>query len=311
MKIIEEYRLVKNRHSDYFKKFSAKDRLKYSEEIITLKRQIDELELRMVNGILNFTFDYSRIYNDLSKHNLHDFLKDNIAISRFLTNQKVSFSIGYNENKRNQVIEDFKILCEKVWEDYIITPDERNELNDFCKTNFIDKTQQFLIEQEVSKKYTDGLDLIKIVEFYFLNENLSDEEIKFILEKEYKKKVTLSRITFITSQLNENISKDVVSGDSKSQLIKTINYNDILSIYLIVINGNITSGFEFEIGYVKGEKDSLKIMISKTTYQNSDKTRLIDIVTDGLCYNLCSNSVNLRQFLEQKSIIREVIESSF
>jgi len=52
-------------------------------------------------------------------------------------------------------------------------------------------------------------------------------------------------------------------------------------------------------------------MISKTTYQESDETRLIDIVTDGLCYNLCSSTMNLRQFLEQKSIIREGIKSSF
>ena len=311
MKIIEEYKSVKEEHSSFFKNYSAKDRLNHSEKIISLKRKIDEIESKIISGILNFTLDYNRVYNDLSSIELHGFLKDNIGITRFLSNQKISHSIGYDENQRNQVIKDFKELCEKVWEDYIITPDERKELNDFCKSNFIDRTQQFLIEQEVSKKYTDGFDLIKIVEFYYLKENLTDNEIEEILHKEYKKKVSLSRISFITSQLNDKISKDIEMGDSKSKLIKTIVFNDILTIYLIVINGNITSGFEFEIGYNEGENDSLKIMISKTTYQESDETRLIDIVTDGLCYNLCSSNMNLRQFLEQKSIIREGIQSSF
>ena len=41
---------------------------------------------------------------------------------------------------------DFKKLCEKVWEDFIITKEERDELNEFCRENLIDKTQQFIIE---------------------------------------------------------------------------------------------------------------------------------------------------------------------
>jgi len=259
MRILEEYKSVKEEHSSFFKDYSAKERLKHSEKIISLKRKIDEIESKIISGILNYTLDYSRVYNDLISKELHGFLKDNIGITRFLSNQKVSHSIGYDEKQRNQVIKDFKELCEKVWEDYIITPDERKELNDFCKSNFIDRTQQFLIEQEVSKKYTDGFDLIKIVEFYYLKENLTDNEIEEILHKEYKKKVSLSRIKFITSQLNDKISKDIEMGDSKSKLIKTINYNGVITIYLIVINGEITSGFEFENGWIDGETDSLKL----------------------------------------------------
>lgn len=311
MKIIEEYKSVKKEHSDFFRKFTPKDRLKYSEQIVTLKRRLDELELRIVNGILNFTLDYNRTYNDLKSVKLHHFLDDNIGISRFLTNQKISRSIGYDERKRNQVINDFKDLCKKVWEDYIITSEEREELNDFCKRNFIDRTQQFLIEQEISKKYTDGFDLIKIVEYYFKNENLTDKEIKEIIDREYKKKVPLARIIFITSQLNKQISEDIDLGENKSKLIKTINFNDILNIYLIVVNGNITSGFEFEIGYIEGEKDSLKIMISKKMFNDGNETRLIDLITDGLCYKLCSSNMNLREFLEKKSMMRDEIQSLF
>ena len=311
MKIIEEYKLVKQKHSNFFRKYNANDRIKYAKEIITLKREIDEIESKIISGILNFTLNYNRVYYDLHSKELHGFLIENDGVKRFLSKQKVSDFIGYDENQRNQVIKDFKKLCEKVWEDYIITADERKELNDFCESNLIDKTQQFLIEQEVSKRYTDGFDLIKIVEHYYSKENLSYKKIEEILDREYKKKVSLSRITSIISQLDKKISADIKMGGSKSQLIKTINYANIMTIYLIVVDGNITSGFEFEIGYKEGENDSFKIMISKTTHQGSDETRLIDIVTDGLCYYMCNNSMNIRHFLEQKSIIREGVQSSF
>lgn len=311
MKLVEDYKQVKNEHSIFFKKYNAKERIKYSDEIISLKRKIDEFESRIVQGILNYTLDYTRVYNDLSKNELHSFLKDNVAVSRFLTNQRISRSIGYNENERNQIIENFKKLCEDVWEDYLITSDERDVLNQFCRDNFIDKTQQFLIEQEVSKRFNDGFDLIKVVEYYYINENHSDEKIQNILEKEYKKKILIDRISSITSQLNDKVSLGLDISDGGSKLIKTINYNDLITIYLIVVNGEITSGFEFEIGYNEGENNSIKIMISDKKYKTSDESRLIDIITDGLCYNLCSSSMNLRQFLEQKSIIREGIQSSF
>lgn len=311
MKLIDNYKEVKDKHSNFFKNFSAKDRLTHKDEIVSLKKQLDEFESKIINGILNYTLDYSRVMFDLSKHELQHFLDDNVEIERFLTNQKISYSIGYNENARNQILVDFKSMCERVWEDFIITSEERNKLNQFCRDNLVDKTQQFLIEQEVSKKFTDGFDLNKIVKFYYLNENLKGEDIQTILSKEYKKKVSIDRINTITSELNDVVSVGLDIGDNKSKLIKTINYNDIITIYLIVINGNLTSGFEFEIGFNENENKSLKIMISEKTYNNSDESRLIDIITDGLCYNLCSNSMNLRNFLEQKSIIREGIEFSF
>lgn len=311
MKLVEDYTRVKNEHSIFFKNYNAKERIKYSDEIISLKRKVDEFESRIVQGILNYTLDYTRVYNDLSKNELHGFLKDNVEVSRFLTNQKISHSIGYNKNERNQIIENFKKLCEDVWEDYLITSEERDVLNQFCRDNFIDKTQQFLIEQEVSKRFNDGFDLIKVVEYYYINENHSDVKIQNILEKEYKKKILVDRISSITSKLNDEVSVGLDISDGGSKLIKTINYNDLITIYLIVVDGEITSGFEFEIGYNEGENNSIKIMISDKKHKTSDESRLIDIITDGLCYNLCSGSMNLRQFLEQKSIIREGIQSSF
>lgn len=311
MKLVEDYTRVKNEHSIFFKNYNAKERIKYSDEIISLKRKVDEFESRIVQGILNYTLDYTRVYNDLSKNELHGFLKDNVEVSRFLTNQKISHSIGYNKNERNQIIENFKKLCEDVWEDYLITSEERDVLNQFCRDNFIDKTQQFLIEQEVSKRFNDGFNLIKVVEYYYINENHSDVKIQNILEKEYKKKILVDRISSITSKLNDEVSVGLDISDGGSKLIKTINYNDLITIYLIVVDGEITSGFEFEIGYNEGENDSIKIMISDKKHKTSDESRLIDIITDGLCYNLCSGSMNLRQFLEQKSIIREGIQSSF
>lgn len=312
MKIVEEYKVVKNKHTEFFNKFNAKERIEFSDEITKLKAEADTIEKKIITGILRFTIDYSSIYNQLSSHNLHHFLKDNAFISKFLINQSISLSVGYNEKKRDETISQFKGLCKKVWEDFIITSDERNELNEFCQKNLIDKTQQFLIEQEISKKFTEGFDMVKIVEYYFLNENKSSESIKKILFKEYKKDVDVKRIDFIVSQLNDEISydKDTIN-QGESQLIKTIRFNEEILIYLVVVDGDISSGYEFSIGFEPGTEKSIRVMISKNTYEISNNTRLKDIISDAVCYNLCSSDMSLRKFLETKVLVREQIEKQF
>jgi len=312
MKITDSYIEIKNRYNEIFQKFSAKERVEKVDEIHSLKKEIDSIEGKIINGIINYSIDYDRCYNELKRNDLHFFLKDSVAISRFLMNQGIRSTIGFDQEKRDKTLNTFKELCEKVWEDFIITKEEREELNSFCRNNLIDKTQQFLIEQEVSRRYNNEFDLIKIVEYYFLNENLSDEEIKNVLIKEYKKDVDLERIKFITTQIDSEIVKDLDIEDGESKLIKTLKWNDRYSIYIIIVSGNLTSGFEFEIGFKEGEKDSFKIMISRDLYKKIDRSRLIDIITDGICYHLNSNDNGLFQlkfFLEMKPNIRERVEN--
>lgn len=311
MKITEEYIELKTSYNDIFKNYSAKERVNKIDEIHSLKKEIDSLEGKIINGVINYSIDYDRCYLELKKYDFHFFLKDSVAISRFLMNRTIRDSIGFDQNKRDQILSQFKNLCESVWEDYIITKEERESLNRFCKDNFIDKTQQFLIEQEVSKVFNDEFDLIKIVEYYFLNENLSDEDIRIILIKEYRKEVSVDRIKFITSQIDSRIGKDIDLKEGESKLIKTIKFGDKYSVYIVVVHGNLTSGFEFEIGFKEGETNSFKIMISKEMFESLNRDRLIEVITDGICYHLNSNHngmFQLKFFLEMKPNVRFQIE---
>ena len=314
MKITKDYISLKKKYNQFFQKYSSPQRLKYRDEIITLKKEIDLSEGKIVNGILNYSIDYDRVNKILEEHGLNIFLKDDIGISRFLMTRSISNSMGFNQGERNKVLKDFRNLCEKVWEDFIITKEERIELNQFCKDNFIDKTQQFIIEQEVSKSYNEEFDLVKIVKYYFLNENLNDEEIHEILKREYKKDVEVIRIKLITTQLNIELEDDLDIGEGQSKLIKILHWNDIYSIYIIVVNSQLSSGFEFEIGYKEGEINSWKIIISKSLFENSNRTRIVDIITDGICYHLSANTSDLFQlkyFLELKSNVRYQVEQMY
>lgn len=314
MKITKDYISLKKKYNQFFQNYSSTQRLKYRDEIITLKKEIDLSEGKIVNGILNYSIDYDRVNKILEEHGLNIFLKDDIGISRFLMTRSISTSMGFNQGERSKVLKDFRNLCEKVWEDFIITKEERIELNQFCKDNFIDKTQQFIIEQEVSKSYNEEFDLVKIVKYYFLNENLNDEEIHEILKREYKKNVEVIRIKLITTQLNIELEDDLDIGEGQSKLIKTLHWNDLYSIYIIVVNSQLSSGFEFEIGYKEGEINSWKIIISKSLFENSNRTRIVDIITDGICYHLSANTSDLFQlkyFLELKSNVRYQVEQMY
>lgn len=315
MKITEDYISLKKKHNKLFTSYSPSERLNHKDEIITLKKEIDFTEGKIINGILNFSIDYDRVKDELSVHGLDLFLKDNVGIGRFLMTRSIRDSVGFNQEKRSEVLEEFRELCKKVWEDYIITKEERKELNQFCKDNFIDKTQQFIIEQEVSKSFNDDFDLIKIVKHYYLNENLDDDEIHDILKREYKKDVETIRIKVITSQLNGELDDELNLEEGQSKLIKTLHWGESYSIYIIVVNSELTSGFEFEIGYKEGEMNSWKIIISKKLYDNSNRTRIVDVITDGICYHLNSKNTGdmfqLKYFLELKSNVRYQVEQMF
>ena len=311
MKIIDDYLALKNSHLSFFKNLKPKERIKHSNEIIKLKKDCDALEVKIVNGILNYSLDYNRCLGELKKAGYDDFLKDNVAISRFLMNRQITSSIGYNVEERNKVLIDFEELCLKVWEDLIITTDERKQLNDYCSKNLIDKTQQFLIEQKISKKFSDGFDLLKVIKYYYLNENYDAEKIQIIISKEYKKNVDLKRIESLIEQFNKDLDNQLDLENGESKLIKTIVFSENLKIYVIIVNGVLTSGYEFDIGYKEGENDNVKIMISKETYDSCDNSRLIGIITDGLCYYINASTMNLNNFLEMKSNIRSHIEKVF
>lgn len=315
MKITNDYIVLKNQINKFFTNYKPKERIKHKDKIVKLQKDINAFESKIINGILSYSLDYDRVHDNLSKKDFHHFLKENVEIGRFLMNRSISSSIGFNEEKRNEIILNFKKLCEEAWEDYIITKDERATLNEYCKENYIDKTQQFIIEHEVSSRYNDGFDLVKIVNHYYLIENLNNKEIQRILIKEYKKEVELRRISTITDKLGDKLIDEFDVESGKSRLIKTLKWNDQISIYIIVVNGNLSSGFDFEIGFKENETDSWKVIISKTVFDKSNRTRIIDIITDGICYQVNSKQggdmFQLKFFLEMKSNVRTRVEELY
>ena len=67
-----------------------------------------------------------------------------------------------------------------------------------------------------------------------------------------------------------------------------------------MVKGALQTSYDFENGYEGKEKNSWIIMISKERYENSNDTRLTDIVTDAICYKINSSHNNLQEFLEKK-----------
>ena len=65
MKITEDYISLKKKHNQFFQKYSSSERLKYKDEIITIKKEIDLSEGKIVNGILNYSIDYDRVNKTL------------------------------------------------------------------------------------------------------------------------------------------------------------------------------------------------------------------------------------------------------
>ena len=61
MKIIDDYITIKKKHADFFKKFKPKQRIKHKNQIVSLKRKIDQIESQIINGLLSYRFNYSMV----------------------------------------------------------------------------------------------------------------------------------------------------------------------------------------------------------------------------------------------------------
>ena len=93
MKITKDYISLKKKYNQFFQKYSSSERLKHKDEIITLKKEIDLSEGKIVNGILNYSIDYDRVNKILEEHGLNIFLKNDVGIGRFLMNRSISTSM--------------------------------------------------------------------------------------------------------------------------------------------------------------------------------------------------------------------------
>lgn len=314
MKLVSLYIEKKKSHQKFFRVYNTEERLKRSDKIIKLKHQLDELEETIIEQTVKGRLPYDQVYSTLKKHGFQSFFDTSEKVQGFLTNQTIMDSVGFNLSERNAVIEEFENLCIKAWEDHIITSDEREELNSFCHLNKIDRTQQALIERKVATSFNQGIDIERAIEYYFLEENKRAEEIKVILSKEYALDSSLDRIESLITTLKEIILEDEDYSNAESTFSKTILFGE-KKVYVVEIENLLTSGFEFEIGYIQEEPGNFKIIVNKTHYQSLDLSSQIELITDAVCYKVTAPStdsgLSLKRFIELKTSIRPQIRNQF
>ena len=314
MKLVSLYIEKKISHQKFFRDYNAQERLTRSNKIIKIKHQLDELEEIITEHILNKRFPYDQVYSALKKQGFQSFLDTSEKVQGFLTNETIMDSVGFNMSERNTVIEEFENLCIRAWEDHIITSDEREELNSFCQINKIDRTLQALIERKVATSFNQGIDIERAIEYYFLEENKGPEEIKVILSKEYRLDSSLDRIESLVATLEEIILEDEDYPSSESTFSKTILFGN-KKVYVVELDNLLTSGFEFEIGYIQEEPGNFKILVNKNHYQSLDRSSQIELITEAVCYKVTAPSnesgLTLKRFIELKTSIRPQVRNQF
>lgn len=313
MKLLDNYISDKKLHSTFFRKYSAKERLSRSDQIISLKTSIDLAEAKIVQAIMNYVLDYDRCLEKLAEHNLEGFLVKNNQLAEFLKLQKIYASAHYDENEELEKLIGFETLCKSVWEDYLITEDERIALDNYCKENGIDAVQQRDIEQDVlSKINVQNLDLEEIIGYYLSKEAKQSKEILWILEHEYGLNVAESKLNELIEKLDQKKSERL--NIKKTDLVKTLaleDYDEV--VYILKCYHETKSGFDITFFDQPEYNNRFKILIESNIIDTSSDERIIDIITDAFLYKTFDRKGgnSILKFLQIKPTVRSYIEKCY
>lgn len=308
MKIINEYVDI-CKHVERLEQERGLTRVRNKPKLIKLRHQKEEIEQKIIRNIKNYLIPYETVAEELHKNGVTNFLEFNDELNSFLIKQEISKDVGFDAVDYQKRINKFTDLCIKAWDDYIITTKEREKLNEYCKKHKIDKLKQNEIEKKIFKEiYSDNIDLHMVIEHYYKEENLSKEEIKSILSEEYKCEVPLEKIVSIIKDFDDELIENDENRIGKSKLMYTIHFSNKKSVYVVCVNGNLNSDKDFEIGFVTNDPNSFRILIGKSHCENVSNDRIIDIITDGICYYL-STDRDIDNFLVMKPVIRASVLS--
>lgn len=308
--LLDDYVREKKERKLFFKKYNAAERVLYSDAMIRNKTQCDILEQKIIDQILNHRMEYHNVFNFLSGFEYHHFLKESDKIKDFLAKKSVRNWVGYDHAERIKITQGYKELCLKVWEDLIITNEEREALDRYCLENKIDVITKKLIEDSVIKTINkSGLNFHDIVKYYYEIEGKSSEQIKDLLLSEYKVTLDLEKINSQIIDLNKKVI-DSLNIDDRSKLIYTLKFGVTCTIYVIGVDKPLRSSMEFDIGYVNTstETDSFKILLSNSTITNETIEGLINIISDAICYKNTIDE-NLNTFLELKTAVKATVKT--
>jgi hypothetical protein len=303
--ILEQYIKSKKLHKSFFKEYNSEQRIKFANDIITIKTQCDTLESRIIRDIINNKLDYHNTFNQLSRESCHQFLKENNEVNKHISSRTITQSLGYDNESRIKVTKGFRDLCFKVWEDCIITEEERKELDDYCKENKIDVLNKNLIEESVIKEINkDGFKINEIIDYYFSIEKKDGIQIQQLLLREYKLAVSIERVNNYIEELTKSLSINLELKDS-NDLLYTLNFNGIL-VYIIAVNGNLSTSKDFDIAFIANNSQNFKVLITKDSFINESRDGLINIIADAICYKV-SPPDDVNQFLEMKALIKQSV----
>lgn len=274
-------------------------------KITQLKKICDFDELKIVNQIYSGELDYEETYNYLLKNKHNDFLIDSYKIKNFLTTRGVTQTLTNFTNEREVVKSNYKELCKSVWLDGIITRYERKQLDDYCRKNKIDSiTQDFLEAEVLGELNILDLNFEKIIEFYFLNENLNSKEIQYLIKKDYKQNIDSIKIQNVIEDLQLR-KKDLNSSNELISILYVLNFDGKV-IQVISTKEDLTNSFNFQISWIKNVYNDFRIILKKEIASRNDRTEIIDTVTDAICYKSTRDN-DLSAFLEMKNLVRDEV----
>lgn len=274
-------------------------------KITQLKKICDFDELKIVQQIYSGELDYEETYNYLLKNKQTDFLNDSYKIKNFLTTRGVSQSLTNFTNEREIVKTRYKDLCKSVWSDGIVTRHERKQLDDYCKKNKIDSITQDFLEAEILGvlKILD-LNFEKIIEFYFLNDNLNSKEIQYLIKKDYKQFIDNLKIENVIEDLRQR-KADLDSSKQNTTILYKLKF-DGKEIQVISTKEDLSNSFNFQISWHKNVYDDFKIILKKEIVNRNNITEITDTVTDAICYKSTRDN-DLSSFLEMKTLVRDEV----
>lgn len=280
--------------------------VKNKDLISQLKKEVDLEELNIIDLIYSNDIDYEKVYEYLKKKDQHDFLDKSYKLKNYLTTRSITQNVENYKKERLSLKEEYKMLCEQVWKDGIISKDERQLLDTFCKKNKIDSISQHFLETEVLEKLKIlDLNFNEIIEFYFKNENLDSKQIQILLKVDYKQRVDLQKIEDVITEI-EKRKKTFLQNNSDVITLFKLTF-DNKDIHVISTKSKLNTCYSFEIAFPKNNiHDDFKIIVKKEIAERNNLLELTDVITDAICYKSTRGN-NLSEFLEMKEFVKKEV----
>jgi hypothetical protein len=327
--ILKNLIAAKKTYRDFFYHRTAQERMTNSylqNQIREVKEKISELENQCVTYIVKCKLDLHHVIEYLGEKEYYDFLNKNPYISSYKDYRSFNESVGAgNIDKDNfeEKTRELKLLFQTILADGLITKEEKNKLELFCRQNKIDQQTSYLIRKQIFTEFQHQFDFDKIIRFHADVEKLKQEEIENLLRREYFLDPSADIIERIRIFTQQNIAGKINGEEVKStagidNFIKQLKAQNGNTYNLYKVPGPLNTKFIFELGPKLTQNDPDRIFITEEVFENSSDSEILDIMLDAIVYLQLSkksgpsdvlSSIDVRNFLELKSKVRFALKS--